>query len=125
MTFPSPTGTSNGYRQVYAPDHPLAQKHGYVLEHRLVVYESGMAVPPGCHVHHLNGDKADNRLENLRVLPAREHLYSHNGKLTLWQVDAIRERLSAGDAQAKIAGDFGVAQQSVSDIALRKTWAHV
>lgn len=120
--FPSPTGTSNGYRQVYAPGHPLAQRHGYVLEHRLVAHEAGIEIPPGSHVHHKNGDKADNRLSNLEVVPARDHLYLHNGKLTEAEVMAIR---GSRQSQSVLAAAYGVAQQTISDIVNRKTWRHV
>ena len=32
------------------------------------------------HVHHINGDPFDNRLENLEVIEAGEHLRFHNQK---------------------------------------------
>ena len=65
------------YIGIFRPGHPLASRDGYVLEHRLVVYEAGVAVPPGSHVHHLNHDKTDNRLENLVVLRAGDHHRHH------------------------------------------------
>ena len=66
-----------GYIRIFKPGHALAAADGYVLEHRLVVYEAGIEVPKGYHVHHLNYDRADNRLENLSVMPANEHRSSH------------------------------------------------
>lgn len=68
---------ANGYRRVCSPGHPLADKYGMVLEHRKVAYDASLEVSPGHHVHHRNGDKLDNRVENLEVLPAGAHHRFH------------------------------------------------
>src|SRR5215813_2651857 len=68
------TLTSNGYVRVWLPDHPMANKDGYALEHRVVLYDAGIAVERGMHVDHRNGDKTDNHLENLRVLTPKQHV---------------------------------------------------
>lgn len=67
----------SGYIRVYVPGHPTAAVDGYALEHRYVLHGAGIAVPRGWHVHHLNGNKADNRLENLAVLTESAHLRLH------------------------------------------------
>jgi hypothetical protein len=65
-----------GYVALYIhPDHPLfsmAHKSGRVLEHRLVLAESlGRPLERHETVHHVNGDRSDNRLENLQLRQGR------------------------------------------------------
>src|SRR5687768_15041788 len=63
-----------GYRLLRRPGHPMASREGYVMEHRLVMAEAlGRMLTADEIVHHLNGVKADNRRENLVVMPKRQH----------------------------------------------------
>lgn len=55
----------------------MASKDGYALEHRYVLYEAGVELPKGVHVHHRNGDKTDNSLANLEVKWPRDHSLGH------------------------------------------------
>lgn len=73
--------TPKGYRQVLKPEHPRADKRGYVMEHILVWEEAtGVSIPENCCIHHLNGDKKDNRIENLCMMLHRAHtVYHHTG----------------------------------------------
>ena len=42
--------------------------------HRLIAEQQlGRPLEPGEVVHHVNGDRSDNRLENLQVLPSQGH----------------------------------------------------
>ena len=54
--------------------HPLANSKGYAYEHRAVWCSAGRRKPrSGEVVHHINGDRSDNRLENLAILQAGDH----------------------------------------------------
>lgn len=71
------SSTPDGYVRRWAPDHPLAYDYGYVQEHRYVAWEAGILTDPAMHVHHKNGVKDDNRIENLEVLTASDHTKQH------------------------------------------------
>lgn len=67
----------DGYVLVCDPDHPLAQKNGYVYEHRKVWFDSHGPIPPNHQIHHKNHDPSDNRLENLECLSNSAHQIEH------------------------------------------------
>lgn len=72
--------TNDGYRLVRVGlSHPLADPNGYVREHILIAASFyGMDRIKGMAVHHINGDKLDNRIENLQILSLAEHNRIHN-----------------------------------------------
>lgn len=72
------TKTGYIYVKVY-PGHPfydtMANSLGYIAEHRLVMAEHlGHPLDENDLVHHRNGDKTDNRIENLELFVSKNDL---------------------------------------------------
>lgn len=81
------TVDKSGYILVKVPNHPYANNHGYVREHRLVVEKSiGRYLEPDEIVHHIDDNPRNNSLENLRLYSSNaEHLIDTiTGQVPQW-----------------------------------------
>ena len=76
---------SRGYWGVLAKGHPRANRKGYVREHVLIMEQHlGRPLNDGEIVHHINGNKLDNRIENLAVMMHDEHTALHRITAPPW-----------------------------------------
>jgi hypothetical protein len=68
-----------GYKYVCGfKGHPMANKNGAILEHRYVMSQYlGRVLTREEIVHHLNGNKKDNRIDNLKLVSKRTHPKEH------------------------------------------------
>lgn len=98
----------------------------------------GPSPGPGYVIRHLNGDPADNRIENLswgtrreNALDAVRHGTHPSGerhpiaKLTEDQVRDAKRRMAYGESGNALAKELGVSRQAMYNIRNGKTWAHV
>lgn len=106
------------------------------LVHRLVCAAFYGLIPDGYEVNHINGDKADNRVENLEYVTRIENLQhafdiglmnnvgSSNpmSKLTEAQVAEIRALHAGGMGYKNIAKQYGVTWEAVRNIIKGRSW---
>lgn len=105
-------GKKNPMFEIWSSDHPnwrggYIQKNGYrlvrrygeeVYEHRWIMEQHlGRKLNSNEIVHHLNGNKTDNRVENLVVWNQAEHVAHHKpmlGKKSKVKRDPITQRFT-------------------------------
>ncbi len=83
--------TVQGYRLISKIGHPNAFANGKILDHRWVMAEHlGRALLPSEDVHHRNGDRLDNRIENLELWSSSQP----NGQRVVDKLEWAREILA-------------------------------
>jgi HNH endonuclease/NUMOD4 motif len=129
--------SKNGYRKtlLYNADQKRFTKMVHV-----VALESFVGPRPSTkhHAAHLNGNRLDNRIENLAWVTAKENmrhrdehgttmhgLDHHSSKLNPEKVIKIRQMHLNGVSLAELGRMFGVNETNIKKVVTRRTWKRV
>ncbi|MCP3683886.1 MAG: hypothetical protein GY861_14480 [bacterium] len=128
---------------------PILNDKGYLIVgldgknkniHRLVLESFGGKCPEGMECCHIDGNRLNNNLENLKWDTHAENMKDKikhgtasmkgkrcgNEKLTVHDVRAIRASYDREGLNCKILGDiFNVAQNTIYRVVAKQTWKHV
>lgn len=130
-----PHHTQSGYISAQLYDPRSSRKKSKQRVHKMVLEAFVSPRPQGFLCRHLDGNKLNNALSNLKWGTPKENAEDSRAHGTLLagekisfaklnDKDVIKIR-STDLAQKKLADRYGVTQSTISLVLLRKTWKHI
>ena len=113
------------YKQVQI-DGQRVTYHRHLMEQHI-----GRKLSPSEIVHHIDGNKHNNVIDNLEVRNTREHniasgrLNRPSAKLRIGDIAVIRKMLNDGIKRYVIAFAYGVGREAIDSINRKRTWGWV
>lgn len=109
----------------------LDRKHMGKPVHQLVAMAFHGMPPEQSEVLHINGNRKDNRVDNLRYGTRSENMHDlyfqqgkvGRGKLTMVDVQEIRMKLDSGAAGQSLAKKYGVSDSTISRIKRKESFS--
>ena len=120
--------------------HRVNIRGSHMLVHRIVARTFIGPIPDGLEVNHKDGNKSNNRADNLEFVTPSENVRhsiavlkterapgeaNGHAKLTDALIVEIRHAWDAGETRASIALRFGIDKSHAWRIGTRRAWRHV
>ena len=107
-----------GYCLIYQPEHPNSC-NGYIGEHRLIMETSlGRYLSSDEIIHHKDGNKQNNDIDNLQLMRRSSHITLHNNELTRYKhkvsIKLIEELYKKGLSIREIASKVNMSKSNIA-----------
>ena len=119
--FLKPTTNRNGYAAVSVQYRQGdGEYQGDIYIHRAIwVLCRGIPTSLNAEVDHIDHNRQNNRLENLRLVYKDEN---RSRKITFEDAEEIRRRYASGESQRTLGKAYGLSKTSVGEIVRRETY---
>ena len=107
-----------GYKMVKKINHKYKTGNGYVKKHRLVMEQSvGRYLSRDEIVHHIDGNKKNNNIDNLMIVTMAEHRAIHNYQdreyKKLYNINEVEKLYLEGNSTREVARILGMGKSTV------------